>query len=471
MKVGSTQATSREWLCATGSVQVGSARVCSAQCALHELRRAVSHESGLRKLHCSRLLPASALCKLLCASALSKLLCASALSKLLCASALRQLRMCSVQVGLCKLLCASALCKCSAELLFASCSAQVTLRKLLCASAAGAVGMYFAYFFWYLKVAIFQPELREHAPHTTFVLKSCDFPAGAAGARSAYYVCTEKLRFSSRSCRGPGKNRTRDRRIAKAGAQTTRQLPKVISRAKKSHGATARALRRTISAKGSLRLRRIRTAPQRERFDTCDPRKGFIRECQKRKKLRVFAPRPRRSPQRVARAPTKTQKPLSFCISTTPIFAEGRADVKKRLEFLHLDHADLRRGPRGHQQKRKKQPEFLHLDRADLRTGSCGNVKKRQKPGVFAPRPRRSPQRVARAPTKTQKTLSFCTLTAPISAEGRAGMSKNHEFLHLDHADLRRGSHSRSSATSPPPALQEILNTEHFLFLARALST
>ena len=42
----------------------------------------------------------------------------------------------------------------------------------------------------YLKVAIFQPELREHAPHTTSVLKSCDFPAGAAGARSAYYVCT-----------------------------------------------------------------------------------------------------------------------------------------------------------------------------------------------------------------------------------------------------------------------------------------
>ena len=68
--------------------------------------------------------------------------------------------------------------------------------------------MYFAYYFLYLKVvifqpgsvlrvlrlylkvAIFQPELREHAPHTTSALKSCDFPAGAAGARSAYYVCT-----------------------------------------------------------------------------------------------------------------------------------------------------------------------------------------------------------------------------------------------------------------------------------------
>ena len=154
VKVGSTQATFREWLCATGSVQVGSARVCSAQCALHELRRAISHESGLRKLHCSRLLGAScslqaaackcsvqvALCKLLCASALSKLLCASCSVQALCACALCKLvcASCSAQV-----LCASALCK----LLCASCSAQVTLRKLHCASAAGAVGMHFAYYF------------------------------------------------------------------------------------------------------------------------------------------------------------------------------------------------------------------------------------------------------------------------------------------------------------------------------------
>ena len=26
-----------------------------------------------------------------------------------------------------------------------------------------------------LKIAIFHPELQEHAPRTTFVLKSCDF--------------------------------------------------------------------------------------------------------------------------------------------------------------------------------------------------------------------------------------------------------------------------------------------------------
>ena len=93
---------------------------------------------------------------------------------------------------------------------------------------------------------------------------------------------------------------------------------------------------------------------------------------------------------------------------------------RKNLEFLHLDHADSRRGLREHRRNRKK-------------------------PRVFAPRPRRSPQRVARAGSrqKSQKTLSFCTSTTPIPAEGRASMleiAKNHGFLHLDHADPRRGS-------------------------------
>ena len=78
---------------------------------------------------------------------------------------------------------------------------------------------------------------------------------------------------------------------------------------------------RTIAAEGSPRLKRIRTALPRERVDTHDPRRGFIRAPQKRKKPRVFVPRPRRSrqhlgflpprprrsPQRVARADQKSQ--------------------------------------------------------------------------------------------------------------------------------------------------------------------
>ena len=162
VKVGSTQATFREWLCATGSAQVGSARVCSAQFALRELRRAISHESGLRKLHCSRLLRAS------CSLQAAARKCSVQVALCKCSEQVA-LRKCSAPVAPCKrfahVLCAGwsvqvALRKCFGQVLCASCSAQVTLRKLLCASA-------------YI-----------------FVLKSCDFPAGAAGVCSANYVCT-----------------------------------------------------------------------------------------------------------------------------------------------------------------------------------------------------------------------------------------------------------------------------------------
>ena len=86
-----------------------------------------------------------------------------------------------------------------------------------------------------------------------------------------------------------------------------------------------------------------------------------------------------------------------FCTSTTPIPAEGRAsrlNIAKNHEFLHLDHADPRRGSREHRRNHKK-------------------------------------------------TMGFCTSTTPIPAEGRASsaeIAKKHGFLHLDHADPRRGS-------------------------------
>ena len=184
------QAAARKLLSASCCTQVLCAS-CSAQVLCASALRMCSVQVGLCKLlraSCSvQALCACALCRLLCASALSKLLCASALRQLLRASALR---MCSVQVGLCKLLCASALRSCSVQfaerkLLCASDSAQVALRK--CCRSCGNV---LRVLFLYLEVAIFQPELREHAPHTTSVLKSCDFSTGAAGARSPYYVCT-----------------------------------------------------------------------------------------------------------------------------------------------------------------------------------------------------------------------------------------------------------------------------------------
>ena len=137
-----------------------------------------------------------ALCKLLRASALCKLLCASAPSKLLCARALRQLlrasalRMCSAQVGLCKLLCA-----CSVQVALRKCSEQVALRKgsapvapckrfahvLVCASCSAQV---------LCAIALCKLLCASCSAQVTLRKLLCASAAGAAGVRSAYYVCT-----------------------------------------------------------------------------------------------------------------------------------------------------------------------------------------------------------------------------------------------------------------------------------------
>ena len=68
---------------------------------------------------------------------------------------------------------------------------------------------------------------------------------------------------------------------------------------------------------------------------------------------------------------------------------------KKNLEFLQLDHADPGRGSREHRRKHQKTGGVLHLDQADPRRGSR----------VFAPRPRRSPKRAARACNDSHDSL------------------------------------------------------------------
>ena len=189
-----------------------------------------------------------------------------------------------------------------------------------------------------------------------FVLKSCDFQAGAAADQGGIEPATAGLRKQARKTRDNFQNSFCERERS-----DTHDLRRGFAETKKnSHDATARALRHARS-----------------------PQRG------------VFAPRPRRSPQRVAREYQTTQNTSIFCASTTPISAEGRAGIsknpkktssfctsttpipaerragtdknaKKKLEFLHLDHADLRRGSRGHIKKRqKKNIEFLHLDHAD----------------------------------------------------------------------------------------------------------
>ena len=83
-------------------------------------------------------------------------------------------------VALCKLLCANAL------RIF---SMQVALCCQSCRNVLRVLPLY-------SKVAILQPELSMCTPRTTTEVESCEF----ADVYSAYYVCTYKLRFLSRSC-------------------------------------------------------------------------------------------------------------------------------------------------------------------------------------------------------------------------------------------------------------------------------
>ena len=266
--------------------------------------------------------------QVLCASCSAQALCACALCKLVCAScsapvapckrmcsvqaALRKcseqvaLRKCSAPVAPCKrfahVLCASwsvqvALRKCFVQLLCASCSAQVALRKLLCASDSAQValrkccrscGNVLRVLFLYLKVAIFQPELRgcaprttfvlelrEHAPHTTSVLTSCDFTSRSC--RSTLRVLRLYLKDAIFKpelprTRGESSPRPRDCESRRANHETTSKGRFASKKIARRHNESAST--RTVSAEGSPRLRQIRTAPQRERFDVHDLRRG-----------------------------------------------------------------------------------------------------------------------------------------------------------------------------------------------------
>ena len=164
----------------------------------------------------------------------------------------------------------------------------------------------------------------------------------------------------------------------------------------------------------------MRAAPRRERSNHAKLRRGSRGRFEDRKKPRVFEGRPAQSPQRVARAISKSQKTTSFRRSTSPKSAEGRAG-----DF-----------------KIAKNHEFSKVDQPEVRRGSRKRFQNRKKPRVFEGRPAQSPQRVARAISKSQKTTSFRRSTSPKSAEGCAGVlkiAKNHEFLKVGSPKPRQG--------------------------------
>ena len=129
----------------------------------------------------------------------------------------------------------------------------------------------------------------------------------------ALYVCASGLHILrllclSRSCRGPGGNRTRD----SAGAQTTRQLPS-----------------------------------------------NKIARCHRARALRARERRPARSPQKVHLRTAKMQKKKhEFLHLDHADLRAGKPETAKNLESLYHDHADPRRGSRGHRKNRKKIPPF-----------------------------------------------------------------------------------------------------------------
>ena len=189
----------------------------------------------------------------------------------------------------------------------------------------------------YLKVAIFQPELREHAPHTTSVLKSCDFPVGAAGVRSAYYVaifkpelrrCAPRTTFVLKSCDFQAGAAADQGGIEPATAGLQKQARKPRDNFQRP-------------------FREQENWPKRERFDTHNLRRGFAETKINSHGATARALRRARSPQR---------------------------------EFLNLDHANLRRGSRAQPRESPqrvartaeivKSPQFLILDHANFRRGS-----------------------------------------------------------------------------------------------------
>ena len=139
-----------------------------------------------------------------------------------------------------------------------------------------------------------------------------------------------------------------------------------------SHGATASALRHarspqrvcraqdtfarrhsesastsTISAEGSPSSRHIRTAPQRERVDTHDLRRGFAQLETHSHGATARALRHAQSPQRVRRAQDTFARRHSECASTRTISTEGlpsSRQVRTAPQRERFDTHDLRKG-------------------------------------------------------------------------------------------------------------------------------
>ena len=226
-----------------------------------------------------------------------------------------------------------------------------------------------------------------------------------------------------------------------------------------SHGATARALRharspqrvrraqdtfarrhsesastRTIYAEGSPSSSQIRTAPQRERLDTRDLRRGFAELKTNSHGATARALRHARSPQKVRRAQAKFARRRSESASTRTISAEGSPSsrhIRTAPKRERFDTHDLRRG-------------FAELEThshratarvAELKTHSHGATSR-------ALRHVQSPQRLRRAQDTFARRHSESASTRTISAEGAPSPRQVRtapQRERFDTHDLRKG--------------------------------
>ena len=188
---------------------------------------------------------------------------------------------------------------------------------------------------FYLKLAILRPEVRERASHTIFVF---------------YFNENQSGRDPTRTIPAEGSSASVQIRTASQRERSDTHDPRrrFIGQRANSHGAHSESdPTRTIPAEGSSASVQIRTAPQRERSDTHDPRRGFVGQRANAHGATTRALRHARSPQRVRRRRRKFARRHSESAPTRAIPAEGSsASVQMRTapQRERSDMHDPRRG-------------------------------------------------------------------------------------------------------------------------------
>ena len=319
----------------------------------------------------------------------------------------------------------------------------------------------------------FSSSSSPHTPRTQVALQSRQFSASSSPDTPRTKVVLQSRQFSSSS--SPDAPRTQ---VALQSRQfsATRSPQRVARDKTKSHSRLhfARSTR-TISAEGCPRQ-----IQNHARLHFAHSTRTISAEgCGSNRTLACISlARRARFPQRVARDRDKSHSRLHFAHSTRTISAEGcPRQIPNALSpaFRALDAHDLRRGLRRTRSKRTlacisrtrhaRSPQRVARAKTkshsrDPRRGLPTTGTNRTLACISRTRHARSPQRFARAKSKTHSRLRFAHSTRTISAEGCAGPGQNALSPALrvfDTHDLRRG----LPATKPNRTLACISRARH----------